>query len=35
MLTLGTKLGFTIERAQQAGEFDLTLDMSRLEVRFS
>jgi len=27
MLTLGKKLGFTIKRAEQAGEFDLTLDM--------
>ncbi|WP_319526716.1 GNAT family N-acetyltransferase [uncultured Desulfosarcina sp.] len=29
MLALGKKLGFTIKRAEQAGEFDLTLDMSR------
>jgi hypothetical protein len=27
MLALGKKLGFTIKRTEQAGEFDLTLDM--------
>ena len=30
MLALGRKLGFTIKRADQSGEFELTLDMSRL-----
>jgi acetyltransferase len=30
MLALGRKLGFTIKRAEQSGEFELTLDMSRL-----
>ncbi|MGA6924841.1 MAG: bifunctional acetate--CoA ligase family protein/GNAT family N-acetyltransferase, partial [Desulfosarcina sp.] len=30
MLALGRKLGFTIKRAAGAGEFDLTLDMSKL-----
>jgi acetyltransferase len=29
MLALGKKLGFTIKRAEQSGEFDLTLDMSQ------
>jgi acetyltransferase len=30
MLALGRKLGFTIKRAGQSGEFELTLDMTRL-----
>jgi acetyltransferase len=30
MLALGRKLGFTIRRGDQPGEFELTLDMSRL-----
>ena len=30
MLALGRKLGFTIKRGGQSGEFDLTLDMSTL-----
>jgi len=29
MLALGSKLGFQIKRGEQAGEFNLTLDMSR------
>ncbi len=30
MLALGRKLGFTIKRGGQSGEFDLTLDMTQL-----
>ena len=30
MLALGKKLGFTIKRGEQSGEFDLTLDLSQL-----
>ena len=35
MLALCRKLGFTIKRAEQSGEFELTLDMSRLPPRAS
>jgi acetyltransferase len=30
MLALGRKLGFTIKRGDQSGEFDLTLDMTQV-----
>ena len=30
MLALGKRLGFTIKRGEQSGEFDLTLDISKL-----
>lgn len=35
MLALGRKLGFAIKRGDQAGEFELTLDMSRLPAKAS
>jgi acetyltransferase len=35
MLTLGRKLGFTIKRGDQSGEFELTLDMTQLPPRGS
>jgi hypothetical protein len=33
MLRLGRKMGFTIQRVPDAGEFELTLDLHKTDLR--